>query len=118
VGDNHGFGSDIVIVARLRGLTMYRLKSSKLVGKRIMIVEADQDVVEIMESAVASASGVVVFRAETVDQAVEMLPRLPHVDCLLVDVETVEQSGRHVVKFCKEQGIDVVLVAGDDASFC
>ena len=40
---------------------MFPLTSSKLAGKRVMIVEAEPDVVEIMENAVAGASGVVVF---------------------------------------------------------
>lgn len=96
---------------------MYRLKSSKLAGKRVLIVEAEREVVEIMEDAVADASGVVIFRAENVDQAMTKLEHSPHIDCMMVDADTVASSETPIVKVCAERGVDVVVFAGDDAFF-
>ncbi|GGD38245.1 hypothetical protein [Aureimonas glaciei] len=94
---------------------MYRLKSSKLSGKRVIIVEAERDVVEIMEDAVADASGVVIFRAGNLDQAMTELEHSPHIDCMMVDVDTVASSDTPVVKACAERGVEVVVVAWDDS---
>jgi response regulator of citrate/malate metabolism len=96
---------------------MFRLTSSKLAGKRVLIVEAEWDVVEIKETAVEAASGVVVFRAVTVDQAPTMLQRLTHVDCLLLDVATMAASDAALVEPCVKHGVELVAVAGDDAFF-
>ena len=46
-----------------------------------------------------------------------MLQRLPHVDCLLLDVATIVASNAALVEACVKHGVELVAVVGYDAFF-
>ena len=95
---------------------MYRLAACEFRDRRVLVVEADQQTATIISASVLEAGGTVTGFAATVQEAVELVARIP-ADIVVLDVRYVALPGPEIQEVFRSRNLQVEWLAFDDPWF-
>jgi DNA-binding NtrC family response regulator len=96
---------------------MFRLASFDLSGRRILILENEDDIAARMAEEIAASGGLVVGPVQTVESALALIRGHGRVDCVMLDVRLACETALPVVSAFRELSVETVFVTGFDDWF-
>jgi DNA-binding NtrC family response regulator len=93
---------------------MFRLASFDLSSRRILVVESEDAIAEMMAEEIRQSGGFPLGRIDDVVMALGWIGNGSQVDCVMLDVRQVVDTDVPIVSAFGKQGVEVVFVTGFD----
>ena len=90
-------------------------QASGIAGKRILIVEDDYFIYDELATNFLASGAEVVGSAATVDDALDLVDHLPHIDAAVLDISLNGKLSFPVARMLRERGVPFLFTTGYDA---
>jgi hypothetical protein len=102
---------------RSNGGRMFSLAWQRLSGRRVLVIEADNALAAVMQSAVIDAGGTALGPLQDIDEALCYIATIGRVDCVLLDTSVTASTSRPIPELFRDRQIETVFVTGYDDWF-
>ena len=96
---------------------MFTLASQKFFGRRILVIEQDDAIVESMRAAIAGAGGTALGPMNDIDEALFYIATVGRVDCVLIETSVTASTSRPIPELFRDRGVETIFVIGHDDWF-
>ena len=96
---------------------MFSLATHRLIGRRILVVEAETEFASEMREAILSHSGIALGPTSDIGDALRYIANVGHVDCVMLDTRLSQTKSTLVPDVFREWGVEAIFVTGHDEWF-
>jgi hypothetical protein len=96
---------------------MFSLATHRLIGRRILVIEAETDFASEMREAILSHSGIALGPTSDIGDALSYITNIGHVDCVMLDTRFAQTKSALVPDVFRNRGVEAIFVTGHDEWF-